>query len=491
MTKRHLKGGALLLSLCLLIAIAFVLISPGTEPAIHTDQPEGYQAGDCWFPIPEGWQVQCGHMHTEPARGGFVLPVVVIRDSSTDRRPDPLVYLTGGPGSSSFLEPRNIEHWFYWLETADLSRDLVLVDQRGTGLSKPKFRCHGHDAGLRALLGKDLSLLEEYRAQFQTLGECVALMAAAGWSLEHFSTSHSAADMSAVMEALGYEQWNVMGVSYGSRLALEWLRQDENRIRTLILDSVYPLDKGSLTEWPQLLDSSMAAFWIHCEAEGWCSEVGLADFLSAVEQLQSEPRSLVVPLHSGGWPVRVVLNGHRFLGTVYSALYDDTLHQHIPLAIQEVLTTGDESLKKLVSNAVNSQFAEEFNPMVYAAVECTETVDLSRDDYESARFNYPRWASFTEHAWDFDMCHHVPRRDDLESFRQAVPSKVPALILSGGLDPVTPASWAHELAAVMPNAQHWHVPDIGHGVVASRACIHQALGEFLDAPEQPQPFPCM
>lgn len=490
MTKRLPLVGVLSLGLAFLFALGF-FVATDTEPAV-IQTPErfaGYQVAECWFQMPDALQIQCGHLYTGHSRGGFVLPVVVIRDSSAERRPDPLVYLTGGPGSSSFLEPRNIDHWFYWLETANLSRDLVLVDQRGTGLSEPSFRCHGYEAGLRRVLDRNLSLREEQEAVFGVVEECLALMPTE-WSLEQFSTSHSAADMSAVMEALGYERWNVMGTSYGTRLALEWLRQDGERIRALILDSVYPLEKGSLVEWPPLLHRSFETFWNHCRYQGWCAGDEQAAFWRALEQLRIEPRALTVPLHGGGWPVRVVLNEHRFMGALYAALYDDTLHQHIPKAINEVLNAGEESLKKLVSSTVNSQLAMEFNPMVYLAVDCAESAAPSREEYESVRANYPGWSAFTQHAWDHDLCRLVPRRADLAEFKQAVQSTVPTLILSGGLDPVTPDSWARDLTTVMPNAQQWHMPDVGHGVAASRACIHQSLGGFLDAPEQRHPLPC-
>lgn len=484
--KRLVITGLLLLSLSSLAAFFFANPPPAQAP----DLPASYRLVDCWFSLPEEWQLQCGRMFTGSSRGGFDLPVVVIRDLSAERRPDPLVYLTGGPGSSSLLEAGNIEHWFYWLHNAGIARDLVLVDQRGTGLSEPAFRCHDYEPGLRAIWRENLSLEEEYR-QLQTLVEnCIAVLSSQGWSLADFSTSHSARDMIAIMEALGYQEWNLMGGSYGSRLALEWLRQDSEGVRAVILDSVYPPDKGSLGDWPELLDKSLAAFWPHCRAMQWCEGGEEEALLEVLQQLQQQPRALTVSLYGGGWPLRVVLNDHRFLGTIYSALYDETLHQHIPRAIEEVLQGGESSLVRLLANTVNSQFASEFNPMVYLAVNCSESWELSRAEYEAVRAAYPRWAAYTDHVWDYDLCRLVPRRPDLASFKEGVSADIPVLILSGGLDPVTPARWAEELAASLPRARHWHVPDTGHGVSSSRTCVHQALVRFLDAPDEPHPYPC-
>ncbi len=147
-------------------------------------------------------------------------------------------------------------------------------------------------------------------------------------------------------------------------------------------------------------------------------------------------------------------------------------------------------MQKLAENSVNGELAPEFNPLVYLAVDCAESANVSRDEFEKVRDRYPKWSAFTEHAWQYDMCRPIPRRADLKAFKTAVETEVPMLVLSGGFDPVTPAIWARELAARLPNSQHWHLDDVGHGVVASSACVHQAFREFLDEPFEKHPMPC-
>jgi len=454
---------------------------------------------ECWFAIPEDRDLECAYMQLGAERGGFSLPVVVLRDHSPDHRPDPLVYLTGGPGSSSFLDSQSIDHWFYWADIAALSPDIVLVDQRGTGLSKPQFRCPLWEQYLRNTLRENLSLREEHIAGLAAVEQCVALLEAAGFALSDFSTSESARDMNQILLALGYEQWNVMGGSYGTRLALDWLRQDGHRIRSVVLDSVYPLDKGSLNEWPALLDESFDYFWRTCGEKGACGNAAGADlearFWATLDRLSQQPITLSVPLWEGGWPLKVVLNDHRFLGMTYTALYDNNLQDDIVRAMDEVLDQDElggetEALQKLAENAINSELAPEFNVLVYLAVDCAESAPVSREDFEAVRERYPRWADYSRYAWQYDMCKAIPQRSDLADFRRPVRSEVPALILSGGFDPVTPARWAREVAARLDNSQHWHLPSVGHGVVSSSACVHEAFREFLDAPLREHPLPC-
>jgi pimeloyl-ACP methyl ester carboxylesterase len=467
--------------------------SPQARPPELAQTPQGLSEAECWFAIPEGLDVDCAELHTDPARGGFTLPVVIIRDNSPDHRDDPLVYLSGGPGNSSFLESNNVESWFYWAEIARLSRDLVLVDQRGTGLSKPQFNCRAYEQSVRERLRENLTLQEEHASNLAIVEECLGLMREAGHSLEHYSTTQSALDMIELMDALDYREWNVMGGSYGTRLALEWLRHGDHGIRSVVLDSVYPPDKGSMLEWPALLNDSFEYYWRVCEDSDWCttSEGGLREqFQNALEHLRKKPVSLSVPLWNGGWPLKVFINDHRFVGMIYAALYDDTLHDDIALAIDEVLNGGEEALQRLAENSVNSELATEFNPLVYLAVDCAESPSVSRTEFEAVRERYPQWSDYTDHAWDYDMCGPIPKRSDLEVFKQAAETEVPVLVLSGGLDPVTPAVWARDLVRQLANAQHWHLDYVGHGVVASSACVHRSFRAFLDAPGETHHLRC-
>lgn len=467
--------------------------SPEARPPELSQTPPGLEEVECWFAIPEELEVACAELHTDPARGGFTLPVVIIRDDSPDHRDDPLVYLSGGPGNSSFLEQNNVDSWFYWAEIAGLSRDLVLVDQRGTGLSKPQFNCRAYEQSVRRRLRENLSLREEHASNLAVVEECLGLMREAGHSLEHYSTTQSALDMIELMDALEYREWNVMGGSYGTRLALEWLRHDDQGIRSVILDSVYPPDKGSMLEWPALLNNSFDYYWQACEANKWCTTKGgesRRQFQKALAQLRKEPLNLSVPLWNGGWPLKVVLNDHRFVGMIYAALYDDTLHDDIAQAIEEVLNGGEKALQTLAENSINSELAPEFNPLVYLAVDCAESPVISRTEFEAVRERYPDWLDYTNHAWEYDMCSPIPKRADLERFKQAAQTEVPVLVLSGGLDPVTPAAWASDLVQQLANAQHWHLDSVGHGVVASSACVHQSFRAFLDAPGEAQPLRC-
>ena len=460
----------------------------------------GYRRDSCWFDVPVDRNIDCGYLFTPAKSGKFQLPVVIIRDDSSDHRDDPLVYLSGGPGNSSFLEPDNIDSWYYWVDTADLSRDLILMDQRGTGMSEPRWDCENYSRFVRDVLRVNLTLEQEYQRAYNTIHDCLKQVQRQGFEQRHYSTTRSAEDLALLMQQLGYQQWNVMGVSYGTRLALDWLRRSDNHIRSLILDSVYPLDKGLLNERPELLHRALQNIWHSCARGDICIDPELLGnpelieqrFWAALEQLSSDPLKLSAANWEGDWPVSVVLNDNRFMSVVYSAQYDSFLHSAIIDAINEVLgkKPGHEALEQIVEHSVNSELSADFNTLVYLAIECRETAAISEEAYDQASAKYPKLQRYTRYDWRFNICRDFTVRSDLAEFNQVFDITVPSLILAGELDPVTPSSWARELQQYAAHSQLLILPGVGHGAVASSECVHTQLRNFLDGPEQQLPERC-
>ncbi len=504
---------------------------------------------DCWFDIPgdlpKELEVECGQWRTQslprqssaPAsiqasdekpriQTEFNLMFVVLRDNSTDHQKDPLFYLSGGPGSSTYLEKENIDSWFYWFEIAKLSRDIILVDQRGTGLSRPKFECDNYTSFVREALKDNLSNKEEYIKAYNTVDTCLKKAKKKGFKSSDYSTSLSADDMNHIANALGYSEWNIIGGSYGTRLGLEWMRQNPTQIRSAILDSVYPVDKGALEQWPQTINNAFAYFWSQCASSTQCvnkkgdkegaqqaelttdqainaqasekmqalentrenAEQLEKNFWKAVAKLDEHPQTLTIPLWYGDWPMKVVVNGHRFISVVYQSLYDDALQDDILKAIKNInsgsVIIKTKALKKLTESSINSELAAEFNVLTYFAVECSETPIPNQNDFFKELNQYPLFKSYGEDAYEYDPCNLVNKRADLNAFRQPVKSDVPTLILSGGYDPVTPTAWARELSGRLKNSILWYLPELGHGVVNGNACVHQSLRVFLDNPKR-------
>lgn len=467
--------------------------SSKSSPEIHAP---GYVETNCWFDIPDNREIQCGHFHTDTLNSSFVLPVVIIKDHNTAHKAEPIVYLSGGPGGASGLNDDDIENWYYWVDEQNLQRDLILVDQRGVGLSTPLWKCDEYRDYVRDTLKRVQTLEEESGAAYQAVSDCLDTAERRGMTPSFFSTTNSARDMAQLMKQLNYSRWHVLGVSHGTRIALEWARRFPQGIESLILDSVYPLDKGVLSEWPQLLDDSFERFWNLCERDDVCEQSYSpqevkALFWQSLETVKDRPISLTVDSWWGDWPYNIVVSDHRLLAAMYSAMYESYWQTHMLKALQEIHNGGDYPFLTLImEQSVNSEVDPNFNLPVYFAVECSETPELNADEYETERQKFSQWSAYTAYDWSIDICTRFEKREDLNEFKQPVQTTIPALILAGELDPVTPASWARDLHARLPNSQLLEVPNVGHGVTSTSTCRNELLA-FLNNPAQELSIDCV
>ena len=452
-------------------------VSEDNWQAAYTLEP-----ADCWFEFDWPRSVRCANLKTDPATGSFNLPVVVIKNTSSTHFSEPLLYLSGGPGGSGNIRKNDMAHWFAWYEQADLQRDLVLVDRRGTGGSQPFQACEAYQNFSRAILRENASLERELEEGLAVGKNCLSVSNAEGFVPEHYSSHHSARDMAALMSALGYPRWNIFAVSYGTRLALRILQLSEAQaIDSLILDSLYPLDKGAMKEWPAQLDKALKQLFT---IEGESGAVALErDFWLALKKLKQQTLRFTVPSWDGEAPFTVVLNDHRFLSMVFASLYDRTTLEKIPALIQAVLMGQHSGVQPLLDPFINYAFDPQFNPMVFFAIECLESPKLNKREYAKEVARFPKLAPYTQQLADYDICSYLPAMTDVEkSLALALPIlEKPVLLLSGGLDPITPSHWAKELADKTPSIVHRLFPELGHSVVGSSGCAHGLLGPFLRA----------
>ena len=437
---------------------------------------------DCWFEITWPRSATCAHLKTDPATGSFTLPVVVIKSTSPTHFSEPLLYLSGGPGGSGNIRKNDMAHWFEWHEQADLQRDLVLVDRRGTGGSQPFQACKVYDSFSRKILGENASLERELEEGLAVGKNCVSPLNTEGFVPDHYGSHHSARDMVALMSALGYKRWNIFAVSYGTRLAFRILQADEAiAIDSLIIDSLYPLDKGALMEWPAQLNNALEQLF---NIEGKSKAIALErDFWLALKQLQQQTMRFTVASWDGEAPFTVVLNDHRFLSMVFASLYDRTTLEQIPALIHAVLAGQHQGVQPLLDPFINYAFDPQFNPMVFFTIECLESPTLNKNEYVKEAARFPKLLPYTQKLADYDICSYLPTMtEDEKLLALELPVlEKPMLLLSGGLDPITPAHWAKELADKTPSVMHRVFPKLGHSVVGSSSCAHGFLGPFLRA----------
>jgi len=425
---------------------------------------------------------------TDSGEQRFYLPVVILRSSSAERRDDPVIYLPGGPGGSAGLDKHSIEFWQSWQEYSSLQRDLILMDRRGVGQSDPALTCPEYDIYSEQVVAQHIDPQREAREAAELLQTCFAELEAAGhFHRDQFGTRQSAADLAALMRLLPYEQFNLIGVSYGTRLALATVglnNEGQPPVRTLVLDALYPPNQGGLISWPGVVTESIERFIRWCQGRQGCAE-SVPDLnallMNALKTLENQPLELSVDSWYRTESIDVVLDDHRMMTTVFSALYNHGDWPMIVEALQGVVSDEPERVTPLVESFINQALEGGLSRLTFMAVDCLDHTLGTEAAYNAELARYPRYAAYMD-RWDSHICRWLGAAD--KPLPPLEPPATPTLILAGELDPVTPARWSRDVSRRWPEAQLYIAKDVGHSVIWSDTCVEAALGQFLDHPER-------
>ncbi|MDH3290442.1 MAG: alpha/beta hydrolase [Gemmatimonadota bacterium] len=255
------------------VTLLIAWVAPGQARA--QQPPPRFAVSDCPF---EGgaWLdsagIECGYLDVperRDVRGSrrLRIAVAVVRSTSQSPQPDPVVFLTGGPGYSTLQNTRRLVSGSLW-RSLRAERDLVFFDQRGTGYSDPEF-CLELNEALRDVLFQGSTAAERHRRVQAAMTECRDLMHAAGVDLGAYHSRSIAGDLADLRVALGYDEWNLYGVSYGTRLALVTMRDAPQGIRSAVLSATIPPNAAEqpLTNYQQALEE----VFTRCAADHDCA----------------------------------------------------------------------------------------------------------------------------------------------------------------------------------------------------------------------------
>ena len=423
-----------------------------------------------------GLRLRCGTVsvprnYDNPGGGRFKLAVVVVRSAQQPALPDPVVYVNGGPGAPLTIYADHQARTPYAPR-----RDLILVDQRGTGRSEPKL-CPDHDG---ALLDAALALATDpsdaalaKRRAFYTA--CHAEATARGFDLKDFGTSVTVADFEWVRRALGIKHWNLYGESYGTTVAMTLVALHPETVRAAVLDSIYPPD-------PQPMHSAnvaaaLAAFFRYCSGDQACAAAYpdlAATYRETVSELARAPLIVTVPPKMHRLDDRVSLTSTLFEDLVGNLIYYPTAYPSLPRLIATVHDRDRQGLGKVLASAY-AAMAAEGNRSTNLAVECRD-----RPHY---RDPLPDGASVLDRLQPYGLC------DNWSEIGPAplvpIGTAVPTLVLAGEFDPVTRPSMSQHVAALIgPNARWVEFPRIGHNVRKFCPCGVKIAADFIDNPAQ-------
>lgn len=452
--------------------------------------------------------VECGYLPVyenrvsdTPEKGGTLrLAVAVFHPPGGPRQPDPVIYLSGGPGAS-ILKTIAGQYEFLSEPVFATGRSLIVFDQRGIGLSQPALDCQeftqlSQELLDRQLEGQPVSEEEVTELAFETLKACRDRLAQNA-DLSAYNSFSSAADVHELRLALGYEKINLWGGSYGTRLALEVMRRYPADLRSVVLDAVYPPDVDLYVAGMANYNRSLSALFESCAANSVCAqnfpdlEVVLFEI---VERLNAEPvtREINDPIT---WEsVEVRLSGDVLLAIVFQMLYDSKLRYFIPRIIYDV-SEGDFNYIDQVYGAMLAMASIASRGMMFS-VQCHEELAFSSQAaFEAELGRYPElsgmYANSILGGLAYRLCAVWAAGIAEASANQPVESEVPALILSGEFDPITPPAWGFQAAETLKNAFAYVFPGIGHGASLADPCPMSMMIGFLDHPQQEPEASCI
>jgi len=398
------------------------------------------------------------------------LKIVVFPATGSDKLGDPFWYLPGGPGSSATEDAPYIANQYQKLRER---RDIVFVDQRGTGESNP-LNCElFNSADPQSYFGYYFPLEDVRRCRTKLEQNA---------NLKLYTTSIAMDDFDDVRAGLGVDQVNLIGGSYGTRAVQVYLRAHEKHVRTVVLHGVSPTNQSMPRDFPQHTERALNGVIDECLADDACR--------NAFPQLRTEVKKVLDTLIKG--PVEVEVKRQQGSSKVKLSrdlageavrymLYQPGAASRIPLLIHEAANgnfgpLADAALfyrVNLVATGSNGMYfsvtcAEDL-PMIKAGEGETNGANTFLGDY---RLTQQRAA-----------CELWVRGSIPSNYSEPTRSKVPALIMTGEWDPVTPPAYGDTAAKYLPNSLHVVVPHGGHGFggLDGTQCLDDLVVKFVTA----------
>ncbi len=399
------------------------------------------------------------------------LKIVLLPALKRDASSDPLFFLAGGPGQGAASIVDMLQEPF---RTIQAERDIVLVDQRGTGKSNP-LECkpeHGdedEDAQAPDFQARFLAQMHSCLDQLKTKAD-----------LTQYTTPIAMDDLDDVRQFLGYSKINVYGGSYGTRAAIVYARRHADHLRAVILDGVAPTDMRLPMFAARDGQRALDLLFRDCDKDKACHDRFpqlRTEFAQLMDRLAAHPEHVHFKDPRTGLEKEVDARKFLVSAAVFNSLYSPMTAALLPLLIDQA-SKGDYSGFYALGAAFDPT-AESIAQGMYFSVTCAEDAPhIQLADLASVSAGTFMGGDLA--AMRIKPCEFWPRGTLDANYYSNVPVAVPALIFSSDLDPVTPPVWGNEVASQWKNARHVVVPNNGH-IAAFSGCVMKLIREFLNA----------
>jgi pimeloyl-ACP methyl ester carboxylesterase len=390
--------------------------------------------------------------------------VAVVPAEANGAAPDPVFFLAGGPGQAATEVYAAVAPA---LARVNRRHDVVLVDQRGTGGS----------GRLSCAIFEDPSEVDRTPAEEDEAVAACGRRLSGGADLTQYGSEAFARDLDQVREAVGAEQVDLVGGSYGTRAALVYARLFPQRVRAMVLDGVAPLAMAVGAWFERDASAALQLGFERCRADEACHRAfpdPAADLSALLLRLDARPAEVRFRDPHSGVPRHLTLRGDVLRQLVLFMAYAPETVALIPALVKEGLD-GDLTPFAALGSAAGRSVASGISRPLQLAVICAE----DRPAYPEGPPSPGPFGEVVRQAFR-RACARFPHGEAPASFRAPVESVAPTLLLSGEADPVTPPRWAAEAARTLPRSRQLTLAGQGHGTLG-RGCMPQVVDRFLEA----------
>ncbi|MCE7985205.1 MAG: alpha/beta fold hydrolase [Caldilinea sp. CFX5] len=480
--------------------------TPSTAPAAAKGYTPRYEPAECKYPIPEGEQVACGYLtvpedRSKPDGPTIRLHVVNFKSKSATPKPDPIFVVHGGPGASGAIIAA--------LWTSDpvgpamrAERDNIYLEYRGSNFSEPAFYCPEMEAAVADLVG--MSFVEEVTWSATAIRTCHDRLVRAGQHLAAYNVLEAAADFADLRTALGLDEVNLYGVSYGTLVAMTMMRDHPQGLRSVVLDSIIPPEVSVINEGLQGAYSAFTALFRACANDTTCNSAYPkleSTFYALAAHLRENPVETTVE-DEAGQSYTVTIDDVQFVNYVWNGLwshniaampadiYNASLGNYRPIAQAWLSYVGGRHGESKPGSWANAQG-------LWYGMQCLHDGSIASIEKTTAIYHKiggnPSVLDFIVATWITDTvaaCAYWDAKPPEPNPALApFTSTIPTLLVVGSFDPNTPPYLSQPYIDRFNNGHYFELP-VGHVSLFS-SCGSSLFPAFIADPTQAPVASCI
>ncbi|NKI30432.1 alpha/beta hydrolase [Croceivirga thetidis] len=441
--------------------------------------------------IPEGQEYTFGYLEVlenrnKPNGNTIKLPVYIFKSRSKNPKPDPILYTVGGPGYTSMRSSKYMKYYQYLDD-----RDFILFEQRGTQYAEPSLDCPEWAQAIYASNQPNFDSTKTDSLFQNAAKECSERLRRKGIDLNSYTTNHIAADINDLMNVLEIEEYNLLTMSYSTKIGQVLLRDYPDKIRSVVMDSPLPMEVNYDEESVSNLLASLDKLFDDCETDTNCNASFpniKSRFIAYLEEKTNNPLEVQVENPENGKLETFYLKGEDLISVFSNASTGDV--PNIPFEINKLLNNDLTSVKEQLSYLFQSP-GKGIGTGMRLSVWCAEETPFNSQEKIMLETNrYPEVKGLSPAVFDKEVCAIWGVKNVSEIENMAVKSDVPVLLISGEYDESTPVRWAEAMTKNLTNSYHLIFNGWKHGPTTNwgNPCAMQAANDFFNNPTaEPKP----